>query len=86
MKTFNILPETFVLPHEYVQFVDSFTKRSNELGENRNLWIMKVCCPCQMTHVRYSTDLLNLSLWDCPVVVVFLYSMTLPKFATVMPL
>ena len=42
MKAFNILPETFILPHEYVQFVDSFTKRTNELGANRNLWIMKV--------------------------------------------
>ena len=41
MRTFDILPETFVLPNEYVQFIDSFTKRGVALGPKKNMWIMK---------------------------------------------
>lgn len=35
---FEIMPQTFLLPHEYTQFVSSFTKVTNQY---ENLWILK---------------------------------------------
>ncbi|CBJ31384.1 conserved unknown protein [Ectocarpus siliculosus] len=37
-KEFHIMPQTFVLPHEFTLFVSAFTSSS---GTRENLWIMK---------------------------------------------
>ncbi|CAB1119817.1 unnamed protein product [Ectocarpus sp. CCAP 1310/34] len=37
-KEFHIMPQTFVLPHEFTLFVSAFTSSS---GKRENLWIMK---------------------------------------------
>jgi hypothetical protein len=39
---FNILPTTYVLPKEYIQFVEDFSQAENEDGQY-NYWIMKPC-------------------------------------------
>lgn len=40
-EMFDILPLTFVLPTEYVSFVNEYTRRA-EIPGDRNFWIMKV--------------------------------------------
>ena len=40
MKGFDIAPETFILPNDYIPFVQSFKRRADAIGSNRNFWII----------------------------------------------
>ncbi|KAH9080028.1 hypothetical protein Ae201684P_020607 [Aphanomyces euteiches] len=41
MKGFDIAPETFILPNDYIPFVQSFKRRADSIGSSKNFWIMK---------------------------------------------
>ncbi|OQR97001.1 tubulin-tyrosine ligase family [Achlya hypogyna] len=41
MKSFDIAPETFILPNDYIPFVQAFKRRGDEIGAAKNIWIMK---------------------------------------------
>ena len=77
-EAFRIMPDTFVLPNEYVQFVSAFQKTGEEVGKNKNLWIMKVKTPVYVIYLIYS---FSCSLFVSPEVGGFRYSMMFPKFA-----
>ncbi|RHY69771.1 hypothetical protein DYB30_011844 [Aphanomyces astaci] len=38
---FDIAPETFILPNEYIPFVQAFKRRADAIGSSKNFWIMK---------------------------------------------
>ncbi|RHZ02116.1 hypothetical protein DYB31_013921, partial [Aphanomyces astaci] len=39
--SFDIAPETFILPNEYIPFVQAFKRRADAIGSSKNFWIMK---------------------------------------------
>ncbi|OQS06659.1 tubulin polyglutamylase, partial [Thraustotheca clavata] len=41
MKSFDISPETFILPNDYIPFVQAFKQRGDSIGAVKNVWIMK---------------------------------------------
>ncbi|KDO24518.1 hypothetical protein SPRG_10333 [Saprolegnia parasitica CBS 223.65] len=41
LKSFDIAPETFILPNDYIPFVQAFKKRGDAIGPTKNVWIMK---------------------------------------------
>ena len=52
-RVFNILPETYVLPKEYVHFVNSFTENEGPT----NLWILKPVCMSRGWGIHLVNDL-----------------------------
>ena len=41
LNIFNIMPLTFILPKEYVDFLTVFSEIEDQVGEHNNLWTMR---------------------------------------------
>mmetsp|Transcript_1057 Transcript_1057/g.3431 ORF Transcript_1057/g.3431 Transcript_1057/m.3431 type:complete len:998 (-) Transcript_1057:2293-5286(-) len=69
---FNLMPQTYILPSEYAQFIDAFTTNEAEQGQHKgnesNIWIMK---PVGLSRGRgiFIVDDLNSVVHDTPMVV-----------------
>jgi len=66
-RHFYILPETYVLPKEYVQFIEAFSERDEEEGE-MNYWIMKPAAKSRGRGISVINDITSVTYGD-PVVI-----------------
>ena len=59
-KAFNLLPQTFLLPSEYVPFVECFTK-CKDIEGSKNIWIMKPSASSRGRGISLVTDYSDIS-------------------------
>ena len=61
-NTYNFYPQTYILPHEYVIFVDEFKRMQQE--NNKNIWIMKPTGKAQGKGIFLLNRLAQAAQWD----------------------
>ncbi|RHY34358.1 hypothetical protein DYB32_000994 [Aphanomyces invadans] len=65
---FDIAPETFILPHDYIPFVQAFKRRADAVGATHNFWIMKPVALSRGRGISLLNDLGQVAYGDAVVV------------------
>ena len=67
-REFDFSPATYILPKEYLQFVEAFSARAEAEGPGRNLWIMKPCGSSRGRGISLVNDISHVCYGDSVVI------------------